>query len=76
MHENVNFSCIIVCAKMSRYFYYTYCLQEELTYFDLKELTNFGLKVSAQFEPKNHTRNIINIHGSVQNYINFKSLIL
>ena len=45
------------CAKMCQYFYYTYCLQEELTYFDLRELTNFGLKVSAQSEPKHHQYN-------------------
>ena len=35
-----NFSCIIFCAKISQYSFYTYCLQS----------TQFGLEVLGQFD--------------------------
>ena len=43
---------IIFCAKMSRYFHFTYCLQEEPTHFGLRLSTYFNLEVSTQFGPK------------------------
>ena len=47
-------SYIIFCVKISHYFNYTYCLQEQSTH--------FGLEVSAQFLLENHTRKISNIN--------------
>ena len=41
----INFSCVIFSVKMPRYFYYIYCLQEELTHFGLRVSTHIGIEV-------------------------------
>ena len=51
-----------IYTKMFQYFYYTHCLQEGSTYFDLKVSEKFCLEVPAQFWPKYHTRKTQNIH--------------
>ena len=43
-----NFSCIIFCVKMSSYYHYANCFQEESTYFGRRISTHFGLKVSEE----------------------------
>ena len=42
---------------MYRYSNNTYILQDESTYFGLRVLTNFDLRVSKHCVPKNHTKN-------------------
>ena len=54
--------CIVFCTKMSQYSHYTYCLQEESTYFNLRVSTHFGLEVTGQFNIENHRQKISNIH--------------
>ena len=54
--------CIVFGTKMSQYSHYTYCLQEESTYFNLRVSTHFGLEVTGQFNIENHRQKISNIH--------------
>lgn len=49
-----NLSCIIFCTKLFQYSLCKYCIQGNSTYFGLRVLTNFGLKVSADFWHKKY----------------------
>ena len=69
-------SCIISFVKMSRYSQDIYFLQEELTRFCLRALTNFVQKVSRHFEPKKlYNKNRQNSQ-EVLNYIKSSCVII
>ena len=67
--------CLILYAKMSQHYHYTYCLQKQLTYFDLRVSANFGLEVSAQFWPKNSYKKNQQHSQSFLNSSNFLCII-